>query len=458
MKTIILILLFSLGYWGTEKTGPAGEHPDNLKNDHTTVFVNVNLIPMDSERILSNQDVIVQGDRILSIAPTASETYPAEARIIEGEGRYLMPGLAEMHGHVPPTDPPANFPSYYNDKYVEHTLFLYVAAGVTTVRGMLGYENQLTLKERVKSGELTGPNLYLAGPSFNGGSVSSPEQARDKVLKQVSEGWDLLKIHPGLTLAEYDAMAITAKQAGIGFGGHVPQEVGIVHALQAGQETMDHIDGYFTYISSFEEQEWEERMQYIVSMTREEGAWIVPTQALWATIIGAGDYKAMMQYDELKYIPKAVRQNYENFVETNIRNNPDLNPEEAAKEGLWRQKILAEMHRQDVKILMGTDAPQLFSVPGFSIHRELPFMEDAGMSPYDIIRTGTKMVGDYFEDQDDFGILAEGMRADMILLEGNPLEDLSHIQKHAGVMVSGRWLSREDIDRRLSEIEGYYSE
>lgn len=423
-----------------------------------TAFTNVTVIPMTGEGLLENQTVLVEGDRIVMVATSQNIDLGEGVTVIDGSGKYLMPGLAEMHGHVPPTDPPANAPSYYTDQYVEHTLFLYVAAGITTVRGMLGWPNQLQLKEKVNSGELVGPNLYLAGPSFNGNSISSPQQAIEKVKQQYEEGWDLLKIHPGLSRAEYDSMAVTANRLGIRFGGHVPQEVGIEHAIEMGQETMDHIDGYYAWLQNFEQPEWESKVQEIVAKTKEAGVWIVPTQALWETIIGAADYEVMKNYDELKYIPQAVRANYNSYVANNIENNPDLDREEALKNAEWRRRLLQEMNEQGVRILMGTDAPQLFSVPGFSIHRELPHMSAAGMTPREIIESGTSSVGAYFSNEDDFGTVAKGQRADLLLLNANPLDNIANLQDRAGVMVQGRWYSKEMIDQKLKEIEAAYDD
>lgn len=418
------------------------------------VFTNVSVIPMDSELILEDQTVVIEGDRIVQIAPSSEVNAASNATIIDGDGKYLMPGLAEMHGHVPPTDPGPDAPDYFDNKYVESTLFLYISAGVTTVRGMLGYENQLELKERVNSGELVGPNLYLAGPSFNGNTISSPDQAAERVREHKEEGWDLLKVHPGLSLEEYDAMAETAHEVGITFGGHVPADVGVIHAIESGQITIDHVDGYVNYLQQFEGEEMDEKMAEVIQLTKEHNVWIVPTMALWETIIGAADYEAMKQYDELKYIPAAVKQNYFDFAESPQSGYSSDDPQQHAE---LRTQILSEMNKAGVKILMGTDAPQLFSVPGISIHRELPHMKAAGMSNYKIIESGTKNVGEYFAEWDEFGTIAEGQRADLILLDGNPLEDLSHIKDHSGVMVQGKWYSREMIDEKLAEIEAYYA-
>lgn len=419
-----------------------------------TVFTNVSVIPMNGEQVLENQTVIVERDRIVEVGLSSEVNVPPNATIIDASGKYLMPGLAEMHGHVPPTDPGPDAPDYFDDEYVESTLFLYISAGVTTVRGMLGYENQLELKERVNSGELVGPNLYLAGPSFNGNTISSPEQAAKRVREHKEEGWDLLKVHPGLSLEEYNAMAETAHEVGITFGGHVPEEVGVIHAIESGQITIDHVDGYVNYLQQFGDEEMEEKLAEVIQLTKEHNVWIVPTMALWETIIGAADYEAMKEYDELKYIPEAVKQNYFSFAENPQSAYSTDSPGEHAE---LRTRILSEMNKEGVRILMGTDAPQLFSVPGFSIHRELPHMKAAGMSNYEIIKSGTKNVGDYFADRDNFGTIAEGQRADLILLAGNPMEDLLHIQNHLGVMVRGKWYSREMIDDKLKEIEAYYA-
>ncbi|MEX0723121.1 MAG: amidohydrolase family protein [Gracilimonas sp.] len=418
------------------------------------LFTNVNVVTMNYDEVLENQTVVIEGDRIVEVGLATEVVAPSGATIIDGTGKYLMPGLAEMHGHVPPTNPGPDAPDYFDEEYVESTLFLYISAGITTVRGMLGYEDQLTLKDRVNSGQLIGPNLYLAGPSFNGNTISSPEQAAERVREHKEEGWDLLKVHPGLTQDQYDAMAEAANEVGITFGGHVPADVGVIHAIESGQITIDHVDGYVDYLREFDGSEMEEKLEEVIQLTKENDVWIVPTMALWETIIGAADYEAMKEYDELKYIPEAVKQNYFDFADNPQSGYSTDNPEEHAE---LRRKILEEMNKAGVKILMGTDAPQLFSVPGISIHRELPHMKAAGMSNFEIIQSGTKNVGDYFSEWDDFGTISEGQRADLILIDGNPLNDLSVIQDHSGVMVQGKWYSREMIDDRLREIEEYYS-
>ncbi|MCH8121645.1 MAG: amidohydrolase family protein [Bacteroidetes bacterium] len=426
---------------------PAPDHGKNGEKKDVFAFVNVTVIPMTGERVLMNQTVVVEGDRIVAIGPVGDVHIPKSAMIIDGEGKFLIPGLSEMHGHIPPPT--------QSKQNIENVLFLYVANGITTVRGMLGYENQLELKERAFNGEIVSPNLYLAGPSFNGNSINSPEQAIQRVRAQVIEGWDLLKIHPGLKIEEYDAMAETAREQGIRFGGHVPADVGIEHAIEMGQETFDHLDGYVEYVVDEAGYIDENRLTDIVKRSKEAGIWVVPTMVLWETILGVGDLDAMKEFPELQYVSPRSVQGWVNAFERRV-GNPDFDPMYMNNIANARMRILSELHQQGVRILMGTDAPQQFSVPGFSLHREMEKMVEAGMSPFEVLKSGSTNVGEYFQNEDDFGTIQVGQRADLVLLNADPLASVRNISKRSGVMVKGRWLSEEDIQDRLDEIRQSY--
>jgi imidazolonepropionase-like amidohydrolase len=385
--------------------------------------------------------VVVRDGRITEVRRSAG-TIPRGAKVIDARGKFLIPGLAEMHGHVPPPNAPAGA--------AEDALFLYVANGITTVRGMLGHPGQLELRERQKRGDLIGPNLYLAGPSFNGQSINSPEEAIAKVREQKREGWDLLKVHPGLTREEYDAMARTAREEKIRFGGHVPQEVGLLHAIEAGQETFDHIDGYAEYLGADKPELDAAKLADIVRRSKAAGVWIVPTSKLWEVLMNVRPIDALRAYPELKYVPAEAVESWTNAY--NARENP-ATLEARRNLAANRAHILRALHDGGVPILMGTDAPQQFSVPGFSLHRELAVMRDAGLSPFAILHSGSVNVGRYFAEKDSFGTIEPGKRADLVLLNANPLTDIMNVAKIEGVMVRGRWLSRADLDAGLKKIE-----
>ncbi len=410
-------------------------------------FVDVNVVPMDRERVLAGQTVIVRNGRIFEMGPTGTVTVPSDAVRIDGAGKYLMPGLAEMHGHTP------------SGEFADETMFLYLANGVTTVRGMLGQSGHLELRAKTATGEILGPTLYLAGPSFSGGSIDSPAHAEQRVRQQKEEGWDLLKIHPGLTIDEYDTMARTAWEVGMRFSGHVPADVGIVHAIKMGQETFDHLDGYLEQINATDRPIDEALLAELVQMTKDAGAWVVPTMVLWEHVVGLGDVEAQRRWPEMRYWPAQPRPGVpaiQNWVQrqTNLRNSADWNETAARQLATNRKQLLRALNDGGVKILMGTDSPQVFSIPGFSIHREMQAMVEAGMTPYEILESGTKNVGEYFQRQDAFGTVAVGKRADLILVNGNPLEDVSNVADRSGVMVRGRWFAESEIQERLEAIAG----
>ena len=424
-------------------TSPARAQAPAPAAPATTAFVDVTVIAMDGRRPLANQTVVVRGDRIVAVGPAAATTLPAGATRVEGRGKFLMPGLAEMHGHVPPPNAPPQL--------TEDVLFLYVANGITTVRGMLGAPGQLALRERTARGELIGPTLYLAGPSFNAQSINSPEEAVRKVREQKAEGWDLLKVHPGLTRPEYDAMARTAREVAIRFGGHVPADVGLLHALEMGQETFDHLDGYVEQLQGDQRDLDAAAMADVVRRTRDAGAWVVPTMALWEVLYGTADVATVTAYPELRYMPRATVAQWTN-IHTERMASPQMDRAVGRRVIENRMKLLKAMSDGGVRILMGTDAPQQFSVPGFSLHRELQRMRDAGMTPEQILASGTTRVGEYFAKSDRFGTVATGQRADLLLLDADPLTDVANVTRRAGVMVRGRWLPESEIQQRLATI------
>jgi imidazolonepropionase-like amidohydrolase len=426
-------------------------------------FTDVTVVPMDRERTVPGQTVVVQDGRIVETGPADRVSVPAGATVIDGQGRYLLPGLAEMHAHVPPgQNPPRDL--------VEETLFLYVANGITTIRGMLGAPYQLELREEIRRGDVLGPAFYVGAPSLNQNTAPTPEAADSLVRAHHAAGYDFLKIHPGVPLDAWDRMVETAREVGITFGGHVPAGVGVHHAIETGMATIDHFDGFLqaTRRDDVETDSPEElyratdpeKLDELARKVAEHRVWQVPTQYLWNHLNGYVDPDSILALPEFRYISAQQRESYRQRAERN-RQNPNITPESHAAHAEMRQEFLAAVHRAGGPILMGTDSPQLFNVPGFALHREIPLMEDAGMSPYEVLLSGTRNVAEYVEEslgqEGDFGTVAVGNRADLMLLEADPLENLEALQRRAGVMVAGRWLTAEEIDARLEAIAAEYA-
>ena len=226
-------------------------------------------------------------------------------------------------------------------------------------------------------------------------------------------------------------MAKTAKEVAIRFGGHVPDSVDVIHALDMGQETFDHIDGYIEHLDGRAKVVDDKALQDLVLRTRKAGAWIVPTMVVWETLQGPVTLESRTGLPELQYMPATQVAQWTKALETRLQ-NPQFNAAQAKLHIDNRIHIMKALHAGGVRLLLGSDAPQQFNVPGYSIHREMKRMADAGITPYDVVKSGTANVGEYFKAQDTFGIVAAGQRADLILVDANPLQNVTNMEKRSG--------------------------
>jgi len=420
----------------------------------STVFVNVNVVPMGTDEILHERTVVVTDGVIAVIGKVDEVPLPDDAEVVDGTDRYLMPGLAEMHGHVPPAA----------SENLERILSLFIANGVTTVRGMLGEPGHLELRDAIRRREVRGPRLITSGPSFNGQSVDGPKHASEMVRRQQAAGYDFLKIHPGLSRDEFDAIAATADEAGIPFAGHVPEDVGVEAALDAGIASIDHLDGYMQLLLPADVDPsggfggffglliagaaLEERIPAVARATADAGVWNVPTESLFEHVTSPVPPEELADWPEMKYMPaETVRQWEQRKAE--IIGDPNYDPEVAARAAELRRKLIVALSDAGAGLLLGSDSPQIFNVPGFALHRELEYLVDAGLTPYQALATGTVNPARFFGLSASVGAVQTGLEADLILLDDNPLDNIEATRRIHGVMLRGEWISREDLDQLL---------
>ena len=415
----------------------------------TLVFENVRLIDAESGTVSEPVRLAVRDGFIVD----ADEIAEPDA-VIDDSG-YLMPGLAEMHAHVPPMR--------VGDQQVHDTLMLYLAHGITTIRGMLGETGHLELRQQLANGEITGPRLITSGPSFNNNTVSSPSAARDMVRAQAEAGYDLLKLHPGLWPEAFHAIAETAEKLGIDYSGHISVAVGLDRALDSNQGTIDHLDGYGQklvpedhalygtdpglFAVNLVEGMDESLIPELARRTAEAGVANVPTQSLmenWAI----GDIDALMEREAMGWIPTETRAQWRERVE-DIRNRIPEGQGERFIE--IRRALIGALHEAGATILLGADAPQILQVPGDAIHHELEIYVASGLSPAEALATGTINIARYL-DQPVHGCLEPGCVADLVLLEANPLEDIGNTRGIQGVMRAGEWFDRKRLDQTLEAI------
>ena len=431
------------------------------KNISTTagdiVIHSVNVIPMDSERVMANQTVLIRNGKIETILSTTSTQFE-NALVIDGKGKYVLPGLTEMHAHVPPSG---------NMDEMKEVLLLFAANGVTNIRGMLGHPNHLELRAMIQNGEVIGPRFITSGPSFNGNSVKSKEQGAEMVRQQKTAGYDFLKIHPGISKENFAAIAQTAKEVNISMAGHVPFDVGVWRAIDARYATIDHLDGFIESlvpgIENVSEQENgffgmgvaaradTNKIAPLVKALKENNIWVVPTQALAERWMSPVEATVFDNAPEMIYMSPNTRTQWQN-AKNNLLNSPAYDKIAMNDFLALRRKLIYELQRNGVGLLLGADAPQVYNVPGFASHHELNYMVDAGLTPFEALQTATINVGKFLNNP-DLGIVKQGAVADLILLNENPLENINHTTSIDGVVLNGKWLSKQWINETLKSLE-----
>lgn len=434
-----------------------------LVDDTHIAITNVNVLPMTQDTVLTDHMVIFRDGFITELAPSENLEVREATRVIDGEGGYVMPGLAEMHTHLPTADDPEGI--------VDDVLTLFAAKGVTFARGMLGDSLHLTLRDEVQARQRFGPTLRVASPFLSGSSLETPDAAREAVRTYAEDGYDLLKIGEGLAPEVYDALVDEAQQQDLPYAGHVPDAVGLEAAMGAGQRTVDHLDNFIEAMRGPDAPEDydailgvtdlvgelnRDRLPALVSLTVETNTGIVPTMLVWERFFGESPPEAYADsLPELQYLPQEMVSGWEERL-AEIR--AQHTPEEGAAVRELRHDILRALYEADAPILLGSDAPQMFNVPGFSIHREMQFLQDTiGMEPYDVLRSGTGAIRNFYDEDDGFGTVTVGERADLLLLENNPLEDVAHVEDIRGLALRGAWRTGASLEGLLQEVEGRWS-
>ena len=416
-------------------------------------FANVNVIPMDSERVLEDQTVIVNDGKIELIGSSDRIEVPGGALIVDGRGKYLMPGLVDMHVHI----------MYEND------MLLMIANGVTSARNMwgntdkalqLGLPDQLALRNQIEQGVLFGPTIYTAGPVMEGppvfhplaSAIESPEVASESVAWQKAQGYDFIKVYDHLSPEAYQAIIEAARQEDIPVIGHVPFAIGLDGVLESGQATIEHMSGYVDPDAVEFIIPQDQLVEYAVK-TSQAGVWNCVTMSEYpkSKETPAG-FERLQNQPGMIYVSPATRMLspflYLMASKAHTYQGADY-PERIAD---LNRQMVATLHQAGAGILLGTDAAQAYHLPGYSIHEELAFLIDAGLSPYEAIEAGTRNAAEAMGKSDEFGIVETGKRADLILLEDNPLNDVGNLQKRAGVMVRGRWLTEAQLQSMLNGL------
>jgi imidazolonepropionase-like amidohydrolase len=362
-------------------------------------ILHASIVPMDSDRILADHTILVQGDRIAAVAPDGAVALPEGTPVVDAAGAYVLPGLIDSHVHMR-----------------RRELGAYVRAGITSVRNMWGYQALPALMREIEEGAVVGPAIYSASHGIDASPgvwpetqfVDEPSQAEAVVAAQVAAGWRFLKVYNSLSLASYDAIVASARSHGIRFAGHVPNSVSIEHALDSGQASIEHLRGY-DHALTRGSQNWADidasRIPELAERTAAAGTWNCPTLEIYVLL----------------------SQGLDETTRSRIRAN--------------RQAVVRGLHDAGARLLAGTDAGIDRTAAGTSIHDELAELVASGLSPYEALRAATSGGAEFLEETAEIGTIAVGKRADLLVVRGNPLQDVGVLRDLDAVILRGAWFS-----------------
>jgi len=475
MRQSLLLLLFLSPLHCTAQPPNMSARPKSLVLAHVTV------IDATGAAAQPDMTVMIKGDRILAMGKNEEIRPAKDAEIVDGAGKFLIPGLWDMHVH------------WYEKDY----LALFIVNGVTGVRMMWGMPPHHQWRKAIEAGQLVGPHMLIASPIVDGpnpvwpGSiaVSNPSEARQAVIQVKRDGADFVKVYSLLSRDAYFAIADESKKQGIPFAGHVPDAVSLEEASNAGQKSDEHLTGVLIACSSreadllklsretlaailagqpssirFQGPEHRKRQELALDTYSPQKAaavfeelkrnhtWQCPTLTVLRSTSFSDDH-SFASDPRLKYIPTDIVSSWDPkadpFLKTKTAEDWALSKKVFGQE----LAVVGAMQRAGVGMLAGTDTLNPFCLPGFSLHDELALLVQAGLTPMQALQTATLNPARFLGREQDLGTIATGKIADLVLLDANPLDDIGNTRKISAVVFGGQFFSRASLDEMLARIE-----
>lgn len=401
----------------------------NCPNGSAVVFVGADVLTMNDSTLFRGANVLVRAGRIVSVG---SSSVPRDACRIDARGKVLLPGLADMHAHM-----------------TERDLPLFLANGVTLVREMNGSPDHLRLRAQIEAGQRLGPRLVVASPLLTG----TPLRYRHRLIQHVQDayaaaheakdaGYDLLKIYDGLERAEYEALVQAGRTLNMKLDGHIPADVGLERVITAGQ-SIQHMDKIAFALAGHSPDPG--RLEEARRRFDGKRVWITPTLASLRVLDRAGtaEYAARFQRPEMAYVDSSTLAWWRSLIHGSAR------PVAVSPYYRFQAALLPVLKESGSRFLLGTDAANPMMIAGFSVHEELEtLVADGGFSRYEALVSATRNPADFLGDSLG-GRVQVGARADLLLVDANPLADLATLKQPRGVMIGGRWLDRAQLEAGL---------
>jgi imidazolonepropionase-like amidohydrolase len=446
-------------------------------------FVNVTVVPMDQSQVQPGQTVLVVGQRIAQAGPASIVKVPRGALRIDGRGMFVMPGLADMHVHLIRSLEAVKSQSASPHRAAEHSIpplsasddheaenrafgLLFVSNGVTSVRNMWGDTAIDTFAREIDAQQVLGPHVYSTGPITDGspyvwqGSrvVDSQSEAEQAVDEDVAAHRVGLKIYNGLSAETYRWLVSSARAHGLALVGHVPYAVGLQGVIEARQDSIEHLDGFLEALQpdsasaadatmrQLLDKADTSRLPALVQSIRNANVWNCPTLVLFKLVPDDADW-----HRKLGLVPPALVERYRKGM-------PwwHSHPEVTTDTYNFYVNIVRLLSESGAHLLLGTDTPKPTVLPGYSLLAELRSFVEAGLTPYQALRAATSDAASFLNRETEFGTVRPGLRADLLVLRANPLENIDNIDQRVGVMVAGRWFTQAELEHLLGTLRDSY--
>lgn len=435
-------------------------------------IVGADILPMTGSDRLEDQTVLIAGDRIIRVGPAARVEVPAGFRVVDAQGLTLMPGLVDMHVHLAPE------PGKPGDS-AQRALAVMLGHGITTARGMAGSPSNLIVRDAIERGELAGPRFYAAAPGLHLQNTPDAEAARTAVRQAKEAGYDFIKSHHIADAATWEAAQDEAKRQGLATAGHVTNEVGLFRALAAGQQ-VEHLDGALMELLPAGAPERnlgfaqipppavmlavarasDAQLEALARKVAATGGYQVPTLALFESIVSLdAPTEELIRAPEMRFVPDGAIQQW--ATQRELLKASGLTTEQTRAFQDIRRRIVRAYAGAGVPIMAGSDTAQAFHIWGPGLIREIEALAAAGLSRMEALRSATVVPRDYLRSlpngrsslgwKPDFGTVEEGARADLILLKGDPSQDLGALRRLAAVIAGGKLYDRSALDAMLSQ-------
>ena len=470
MRKILPLLLFLL------LQVPPSAHSRLIPPSKALVFTHVTVIDGTGAPANSDMSVVIIGDRITELGRTRDVRIPKDAEVVDATGRFLIPGLWDMHVH------------WYLKDYVP----LFIANGVTGVRIMWGGPLHYQWRKEIDGGTLLGPRLVIASSIVDGpnpiwpGSVSvgSAAEARQAVTSARTAGADFIKVYSRLTREAFFAIADESKKQGLTFAGHVPQAVTVEEASDAGQKSIEHLTGILTSSSTREDEirkmdadrsqvqagrmpdpatlRAQTRMvldsfnaakaNILFARLKRNRTWQCPTLTVLRSVSSLDD-PSFRSDPRLKYMPSSVRIPWDPTNDFRFKDRAAEDFELSRLAFKKQVEIVGLMRRAGVGFIAGTDVLNPFCFPGFSLHDELALLVGAGLTPLEALQAATLNPARFLGKEKELGTVEKGKLADLVLLEANPLEDINNTRRINAVVLGGKLIPKSEVQKILDTAE-----